>query len=137
MGPHWTVAHLVALVDGGADARQVAATVVLTLERGRTTLAPIVGALSIAALYQRSLHLAMRSHPWLGGVFKGGHHAIDCPALSAMLAQQTSPVAAEGGGALLQTFYEVLTTLIGKDLTDRLLDSIWKNTLSGSPAQDT
>ncbi len=137
MERHWTTDELTALVDRGADAGQVAAAIVLTLERSEAALAPVVGVLSTAALYQRSLHLAMRSHPWLGAAFKGVHQVIDFPALSAMLAQQSTHAAAAGGGALLQAFYDVLTSLIGQALTDSLLCAIWKESLSGSPARDT
>ena len=42
-----------------------------------------------------------------------------------------------GGGALLQTFYELLASLVGPSLTERLLRSVWAHSSSGPPAQDT
>ena len=43
------------------------------------------------------------------------------------------PVAAPS----LQTFHELLATLVGPSLTERLLRSVWADSSSGPPAQDT
>ena len=62
--------------------------------------------------------------------------AIDLATLKSVLAQQSSADAA-GDGALLQTFYDLLASLVGPSLTERMLRSIWKTSTSGAPAQDT
>lgn len=67
---------------------------------------------------------------------QGVQTTVDLAALKAILAQQDSETAT-AGGALLQTFYELLASLVGPSLTERLLRSVWENPLSGPPAQDT
>ncbi len=101
-----------------------------------SALSPIIGQRGVAALYKRSFFLTAPAFPWLGGLDDGGQAAMDLSALKAVLARQSSTDAASGGGALLQTFCELLTTLIGPSLTERLLRSVWANSLSGPPAQD-
>lgn len=52
-------------------------------------------------------------------------------------AQQSSADAASAGSVLLQTFYDLLASLVGLSLTERLLRSVWANSSRGPPAQDT
>lgn len=121
----------------GADAAQIADAVVMTWKQISPALAPIIGHGSVALLYMRSLHLIDRAHPWLAGMPEGAQAAVDLAALHSILASQSSETAAAAGGALLQTFYELLASLVGPSLTERLLHSVWENPLSGPPAQDT
>ena len=123
-------------VGADASAAQVAAAAVATWQEIDAALAPIVGPRGVAALYRRSLHLTSAAHPWLAGASAGLHDAIDLAALDVVLARQDSASAAAGGDALLQTFHDLLATLVGASLTERLLRSVWANTSSGSPAQD-
>ena len=118
-------------------AAQIADTVVATWKKIDAALSPIIGHGSVAVLYMRSLHLIDPAHPWLGDMHQGVQTTIDQAALKAILAQQDSETAAAAGGALLQTFYELLASLVGPSLTERLLRSVWENPLSGPSAQDT
>ena len=121
----------------GADASQIADAVVQTWKRIDAALAPIIGKGSVAVLYLRSLHLIEPAHPWLAEMHPAVPTAVDLAALKSMLALQDSETAAAAGGALLQTFYELLASLVGPSLTERLLRSVWENPLSGPTAQDT
>ena len=123
----------------GADAAQIADAVVATWKRIDAALAPIIGQGSVAVLYMRSLHLIDAAYPWLADMQQGDgvHVTVDLAALRAILALQDSAAAAAAGGALLQTFYELLASLVGPSLTERLLRSVWENPLSGTTAQDT
>ena len=51
--------------------------------------------------------------------------------------QQAAAEAAAGGTALFQSFHELLASLVGASLTDRLLRSVWAHSSGASPAQDT
>ena len=62
---------------------------------------------------------------------------MDVGALTSELSQQTAAVAASAGGRLLQTFCELLISLIGLSLTDRLLRPVWATLLSGASAQES
>ena len=56
---------------------------------------------------------------------------------SATLASLGEAEAATVGAALLQSFHELLGSLVGPSLTERLLRSLWDRPLSDPPASDT
>jgi hypothetical protein len=131
------VATLTRRVEAGATATQIADAMVSAWQEIDVALSPLIGKGGVAALYKRTLFLTTPAHPWLAGIHEGTTAAIDLWALKSVIAKQSGVVAAAGGGALLQTFYELLTSLVGPSLTERLLRSVWTNSLSGQPAQDT
>ncbi len=102
-----------------------------------TALRPIIGQGGVAALYKRSLHLTTPAYPWLASTHEGVQAPMDLAALKAIFAQQSNASAAAGSRALLHTFNELLASLVGPSLTERLLRSVWANSFSGQPAQDT
>ena len=91
----------------------------------------------MAALYKRSLHLAGATHPWMAATNDGVLAALDPAALKSLFTLQSRADAAAGGDALLKTFHELLATLIGPSLTERLLRSVWANSSDGKPSEDT
>lgn len=130
-------APLAGRLAGGETADQVADTVVaLWLEIDRA-LSPIIGHRGVAALYNRSLKVTAAIHPWLAV----GHHdvmaAVDATGLRSALAQRAADQAAAGGSALFHTFHELLASLVGAELTDQLLGSVWARPAGTRPAQDT
>lgn len=70
-------------------------------------------------LYQRSLALAARTHPWLAGICEDA--ALIPDALRAAFSRQGSATAASAGCDLLQAFHEMLASLVGGALAERLL----------------
>jgi hypothetical protein len=120
----------------GADAAQIADTVVATWQAIDIALSPIIGHGSIVVLYMRSLCLMVQPHPWLTSVCESVHIDMDLDALRTVLAGQDSALAATVGGELLQTFYELLASLVGPSLTEQLLRPVWASFSSGTPAQD-
>jgi len=123
-------------VGEGADAAQIADAMISTWLEIDAALRPIIGHGGVVALYKRSLYLTIPAYPWFAGAHDGVHTAMDLATLKAMLAQQSSVDAAAGCGTLLLTFKELLTSLVGLSLTERLLRSVWANSFSGPPAQD-
>lgn len=123
-------------VGKDANGGQIADIVVSAWKDIEVTLGPIIGQRGVAALFQRSLYLTSPAHPWLMGIHEGVQTDMDLPGLKAVVAQQSSVNATAGGGALLQTFYELLTSLVGPSLTERLFRSVWTNSLGDPPAQD-
>lgn len=91
------------------------------------TLSPILGPRGVAMLYKRSLVLAGAAYAWLPRVDEPLPVAVDLAPLQAALVQQGNTVAIDGGSAFLRTFYELLSSLVGPSLTERLLRSIWDN----------
>jgi len=124
-------------MDDGADAEQVAEAIVAIWLDIEQALHPIIGHRGVAALYNRSLHLTAVAYPWLAIDQPAVPAAIDPSGLRSALVQQAAAEAAAGGSALFDSFHELLASLIGAALTDRLLRSVWTRTSGDSPAQDT
>jgi hypothetical protein len=127
------LAHRV--VKGAAAAQVADAAVAVWLEIA-TALAPIIGARGVAALYRRSLHLARPVHPWLATTLEGTEHTLDLVTLKSVLAQQPGTEALAAASCLLHTLQELLTSLVGPSLTERLLRPVWTHPSSAPPAQD-
>ena len=134
-------AALTHLAAQGETAAQIADTAVQTWHEIHTALSPVIGPRGVQALYRRTLYLTRSTHPWLAsGREASGREKPDpddYADLRAALAQQTSAVAAAAHGALLHHFFDLLTSLIGGSLTERLLRSVWDRLPSGDAAQDT
>jgi len=124
-------------VTSGADSRRIAESIAASCRAIEISLTPIIGQRGVAALYKRSLHLTTRTHPWLAGAQESVSDSVDVASLTSLLAKQTSAEAAAAGARLLQTFHDLLATLVGPSLTEQLLRSVWANFLSGPSAQDT
>ncbi len=124
-------------IPAPGDAAQVAESIAAALQQIDAVLTPIIGQRGAAAVYMRCLHLSVATRPWLlPAIPEGIQSAIDPAALKSVLAQQSRADAADGGRAVLQTFHDILVSLIGTSLTDRLLRTVWEDSLSGPPAQD-
>ena len=66
-------ALLAAAVSDGASSRQVAGMIAAAFRGIDQGLMPTIGQRGVAALYQRSVHLASQAHPWLLGSREGVH----------------------------------------------------------------
>lgn len=96
-------------------------------------LTPIIGHKGVEALHKRSLHLAGLAHPWLSGKppdLSSAEH------LQVALSAKGGADAALGGAAFFQAFYDLLTSLLGASLTERLLRTVWIDFLDDTPPQD-
>ena len=127
---------LVPLAAGGADARQVARAAVAIWRAIDEALSPVIGPRGSSALYRRSLHLVRGAFPWLAAAYEGATQPGDFSALEAALSQQTSKTAASAHDALVHTFHDLLADLIGRSLTQRLLQAVWEPPSSGTAVQD-
>jgi len=120
----------------GADARQVAEAAVAVWRAMDAALSPVIGARGSAALYKRSLHLTRTDYPWLAAAYQGAIQPGDFSALGAALSEQTAKAAAAAHDAVLYTFHDLLADLIGRSLTQRLLQAVWEPPTSGNAVQD-
>jgi hypothetical protein len=123
-------------VPADANAAQIAEAVVATCQEIDAALAPIIGQRGVAALYRRSLHLASALHPWLAATPEGFDAALGLGPLKTAFAQQSSADAVAASSALFRTFHELLGSLVGPSLTERLLRAVWTHPISAPPAQD-
>ncbi len=122
---------------GEADARRVADRVVGAWREIHAVLLPIIGQRGVLALYDRTLHLVGASHPWLMESAGDAAALTDLVFLGDAFAQQSAVDAADAGDALINTFNGLLISLIGAELTEKLLHSVWEGLSHGSPTQDT
>lgn len=121
-----------------ADAAQIASASVDVWQAIDRALNPVIGAKGVAALYNRSLKVTADRHAWLAGARRADVLAeIDLAALQAALVQQRAEDAAAGSSALFQAFHELLASLVGAALTERLLGAVWTHSSGTPPAQDT
>jgi len=133
------VAALARQAADGAEASTLAASIASTWRQIEQALTPILGARGVAALFKRALFLTKDRFPWLEDAFaateaSSEHGALDV--FGVVLSRQSAATAAAGAGAFLTTFHDVLVSMIGATLTERLLQSVWATFSSGSPAQD-
>ena len=124
-------------VSANADAASVADAFETTWTEIDAALSPIVGKRGVAALYARTLLLCGPGRPWRH-LTHDGLQPVDLTALKAVLSQQSAADADEGCRAFLKTFRELLTSLVGAQLTERLLHAAWAPpSLRGPAPQDT
>jgi len=88
-------------------------------------LTPLIGERGVEVLFNRSLHLTSSTFPWLNLAGDHGDNAALIANLKAHLAGSRTNDAIEASSALLVTFTELLSTLIGAALTERLLNPVW------------
>lgn len=124
-------------VTQGENSLHVADTVTLAWRRIDEALSPLIGQRGVAGLYQRTLHVTGIDYPWLAICYKGIAHEMNLDDLNRVLIQQSTMEAANAGAMLLQTFYDLLSSLIGSTLTARLLRDVWRSSSGSSSAQDS
>ncbi|MEO7852585.1 MAG: hypothetical protein ABIR94_10090 [Rubrivivax sp.] len=110
----------------GANSEAVAGAAVLALTLLHAQLRPLVGEIALRALYVRSLHLARSSFERPSEADLESSDGL----LASLRQDLVSRSAAEARGAaeaLLLALANLLVSLIGEPLTDRLLHKAWKN----------
>jgi hypothetical protein len=116
--------HLATLQDT-TGAEQSADAAVTLWRDVWIALAPIIGAASAAALYERSLFLTIAEYPWLESVndsLESGEFSV----LRRELARQTRADASAANAALLNSLPQLLGKLIGASLAARVLQPVWE-----------
>ncbi len=96
-----------------------------TWEHLEAQLSPVIGAIGVDVLFRRSLELTSANYPWLAPTAKAADCAAMRASLDALLAERATDAVAEVENAVLTTFVELLTNLIGQSLAERLLSAGW------------
>ncbi|MGK2944647.1 MAG: hypothetical protein ACSLFC_07895 [Desulfuromonadales bacterium] len=114
------------------DASAVAEATASTWRQVAALLTPVIGARGVDVIFRRALSLTSKIFQWLAlGEAQGDSVAL-LVSLKAQLAGQETDVAAEAGCTLMVTFIELLTTLIGESLTERMVSPVWASPLPPS-----
>jgi hypothetical protein len=126
----WVTAVLAKRSGAHPDAIQIADATIAIWYDISTALKSIIGQQGVAALYDRSVALTARTYPWLVPSRSHEDHSVDLDALQSVIARQSNDDAAAGSSELLQTFYDVLVSLIGPALCEQLLASVREDFVS-------
>jgi hypothetical protein len=110
---------------GGANANAVANAAISTWHEASARLSPIIGGQGIDVLLRRSLHVAGKTFPALAEPTHEGRNNVLLANLQVRLSACETALAIEASNALLVTFTELMSSLIGESLTERLLAPIW------------
>ena len=115
---------------------QVADAAVAAWQTIHASLSPVLGARGADALFQRCLHLAGETRPWLAAAKETQGPPGDFFALHGALAARDPAEAAAAQAAMVATLHEMLDKLIGPSLTARLLPAGPGPTAAGHAVQD-
>ena len=113
---------------GALDASAIAEATISTWHQVASQIIPVIGAGGVDVLFNRSLHLMCTAFPWL--TIPDDHNHKDNVVLLATvkerLAVREPDAAAEASYTLLVNFVELLMSMIGESLTERLLSTVWE-----------
>lgn len=110
----------------GASASQVADATTLLWRDIERALQSVIGRRGVASLFERTLHLASKDFPWLAASRPGDlGRGVQTADLAQSLAMQSPEVAIEASNAMFMMFRQLICTLIGMRLCNRLLQSVW------------
>jgi hypothetical protein len=123
-------------IGEASDARTVADAVARTWDQVAAALVPMIGVRGVDVLFNRALHLISATFPWLAPIEEHSDGEHQLAAFRAHLEGQQAAVAAEAASALLVTFVELLSALIGEALTKRLLMPVWAAGAPDSKEED-
>jgi len=99
-----------------------------TVDRWReltSQLAPVIGTGGVKVLFGRAVQQASANYPWLAVPVEDEIDAALLVNLEARFAGQDRATVEKAIATVLWNFVELLTTLIGESLTDRLLCPAW------------
>ncbi len=128
--------HLVTMPAKEPSAADIALAALSAWRQIDSELSPIIGQHAVATLYKRSLFLARAEHPCLATAYDAATRHGEFAPLQAALSQQPEATAAAASGAILRTFSELLTSLVGQSLSEQLLRSISKQSSGGKAVQE-
>jgi hypothetical protein len=131
------IQRTLAQVTGGSpNSSTVAKGTLNTWDRVAGCLSPVIGARGVDALFNRSLLLTSTDFPWLSA--GGPKDGADPLANIRMCLEARDPTSAAAASlALLVSFTNLLESLIGEPLTERILGPVWVpiSTASGEEAE--
>jgi len=120
-----------------ANSIQIADAAALIWSDISIALSPVIGQRGVETLTKRCLHLQKFHYPSLKTISDEKILLSDFHALHSVLINETNTNALLINNALLNTFYELLSNLIGASLTLQLLHSVVDTPSNGNAEQDT
>ena len=115
---------------------EVAVTAIDLWEQMATQIISIIGEGGFDSLYMRSVLLTQSTYPWLAAVSLQSKIDLRFTDLKISLEGQTPEQAGAANSLLLITFTDILASLIGEQLTIRILHSAWGDSFSKIPSKE-
>jgi hypothetical protein len=107
------------------SATAVGAATVATWDRLAKCLVPVIGRQGVDVLFNRAVHLTIAAYPWLEAPGARLDGEVPLADFRSRLEQRDPEAASAASQAVLVTFSELLASLIGQPLTERLLAPVW------------
>lgn len=130
-------ASLASRIANHTSAVDLAGTVVSLWGEIDGALRPIIGQRGVVALFKRSVQMTAREHPWLLSVLQEPNTDLQFSAIADHFARQQTATAVSGGQAMLLAFHQLLSSLIGVSLTERLLQPVFSPANGSPPTQES
>jgi hypothetical protein len=118
-----------------ADASAVSSRIISLWQDIAASFSPIVGQRGFTALLRRVLSISHVQFPWLAAALTESP-ADELQGLRGVLAGQSSTDATRANAAMLRNFLDLLASLIGTELTERLLRKALENHSSETVRQE-
>ena len=115
---------------------EVADTAIDLWEQIATQIISIIGEGGFDSLYLRSVSLTQSTYPWLAAVLPQSKTDQRFKDLQISFEGQTPEQASAANSLLLITFTDILASLIGEQLTIRILHSAWDDSFSKIPSKE-
>ena len=115
---------------------EVADTAIDLWEQIATQIISIIGEGGFDSLYLRSVSLTQSTYPWLAAVLPQSKIDQRFTDLKISFEGQTPEQAKAANSLLLINFTDILASLIGEQLTIRILHSAWGDSFSKIPSKE-
>lgn len=127
---------LISRSGGALDPRAIAEATLGIWEQIAFQLKPVIGSRGVDVIFLRAVDMTSISFPWL--VLDEGDEKLATllANLKVLLADREAEASAKASIALLVTFTDLLATLIGESLAERLLLPVWES-LSPASKQES
>jgi hypothetical protein len=119
-----------------ADAAEVASRIDSLWQDIAAAFSPIVGQRGFTALLRRALSIGLAKFPWFSVALAEAQADDELASLRDALARQSRADATHANAALLRNFFDLLASLIGAALTERLLREALEHPSSDTARQE-
>ncbi len=131
MGTSDLLRHQIITSYTAQHTEKIADSAIILWEQMAAQIISIVGVEGFNSLFARSAFLTQSTFPWLSASLLSPQNDHRFEALKTSLEGQTSAQASAANSLLLLTFTDILASLIGEQLTTRILRSAWGDDASG------
>lgn len=119
------------------NAKAIADQAVWSWERIAFHLTPLIGQAGFQSLYLRAVHMSLPSCPTITPLKRGSSTEDLFQRLRDDLALLDNVTTAFCSNVLMNTFLELLASMIGEQLTTQILHSAWSHPPEASAAQES